>query len=212
MRKEKKGDFLLLALWGTVIFLYFVIGRVIPMESRHLVWCRWDDSVPFVPAFSVPYVAWFFLQAFTAWHCFRKERPVFRRFVGYILFGYAVAIAAFVMYPSAIDFRPVVTGQDVFSRLVAVLYQMDSPTNVLPSLHVIVAVGIAFALCKTKAFGKPILCILWWLIALSICASTVLIKQHSVLDILGAIPVCVGGYVLFFTQNSKIIDITEKTC
>ena len=200
MHKKKKKDILLLALWGLGIFLYFLVGRIIPMESRHLIWCELDAYVPFVPAFSIPYVAWFFLMAFTAWHTYRRQRPVFRKFVGYILFGYAAAIAAFVLYPSAIDFRPVVTGQDPFSRLVTFLYQMDSPTNVFPSLHVIVAVGIAFALCRTKAFGKPFLRLLWWLIALSICASTVLIKQHSVLDILGAIPVCVAGWFLFFRK------------
>ncbi len=187
-------------LWGVVIFLYFFIGRAIPMESRRLIWCILDDHVPFVPAFALPYVAWFFLLAFTAWHCYRKERRIFRNFVGYILFGYAIAITTFVLYPSAIDFRPEVLGQDVFSWLVAFVYRMDSPTNVLPSLHVILAMGIAFALGKTKTFGKPLSRILWWLVALSICASTVLIKQHSVLDILGAIPVCCTGWLLFFRK------------
>lgn len=198
MYRKKTADLLLLALWGVVIFLYFLTGRAVPMESRHLVWCKWDDHVPFVPFFAIPYVAWYAVQAFTAWYCFQKERKVFRNFVGYILFGYTLAISAFLLYPTAIDFRPAVTGRDVFSQIVGLVYQMDNPTNVFPSLHVIVAVGCAFAQCKTKALGKPLLRVIWWLVALSICASTVLIKQHSVLDILGAIPVCCVGWLLFF--------------
>lgn len=189
-------------LWGVAAFLYFYIGRTIPMERRHLVWCVLDDYVPFVAAFSVPYVAWYAMQAFTAWHCFRKERKIFRRFIGYILFGYACAIATFLLYPSAIAFRPEITEKDLFSRLVGLVYQMDEPTNVFPSLHVIVSMGVAFALCQTKAYGKPALKVFWWVIALSISASTVLIKQHSVLDILAAIPVCSVGYVLFFTKTA----------
>lgn len=200
MRKKKNADYLLLGLWGIVIFLYFLTGRAIPMESRRLIWCEWDAFVPFLPVFSIPYVAWYGVQIFTAWYCFRKDKPVFRKFVGYILFGYGLAISAFLLYPSAIDFRPEITGKDVFSRIVALVYKMDNPTNVFPSLHVIVAVGCAFAQCKAKALGKPLLCVLWWLIALSVCASTVLIKQHSVLDILGAVPVCTAGYFLFFRK------------
>ena len=203
MIKKKKGDYLLLTLWGVVIFLYFWIGRVIPMERRHLIWCSLDEYVPFVPAFSIPYVAWYAVQAFTAWYCFRRERGVFRRFIGYLLFGYALAISAFLLYPSAIDFRPEVSGTDLFSRIIGWVYGMDNPTNVFPSLHVIVAVGCAFAQCYSRGLGKPFLRVIWWIIALSICASTVLIKQHSVLDILAAIPVCCAGYILFFVKKVK---------
>lgn len=200
MHKKRYADYLLLGLWGIVIFLYFLTGRAVPMESRHLVWCKWDDYVPFLSIFAIPYVAWYAVQVFTAWYCFRKDRKVFRKFVGYILFVYAIAISVFLLYPTAIDFRPEATGTDIFSRIVGLIYQMDNPTNVFPSLHVLVAVGCAFAQCKAKKLNKPMLCILWWLIALSICASTVLIKQHSVLDILGAIPVCAAGWFFFFRK------------
>ena len=200
MLKKRYADYLLLALWGAVILLYFLTGRMIPENGRHFIWCRLDDYVPFLPVFSVPYVAWYGVQAFTAVYCFFKDRKVFRKFVGYILFGYGVAISVYLLYPTAIDVRPQVAGTDIFSQIVAWVYGMDNPTNVFPSLHVIVAVGCAFAQCRAKKLGSPILCVLWWLIALSICASTVLIKQHSVLDIFAAIPVCCAGWFLFFRK------------
>lgn len=154
----------------------------------------------FLPVFALPYVAWYGVQAFTAWYCFKKDRKVFRKFVGYILFVYAIAISVYILYPTAIDFRPEITGKDIFSKIVGAIYRMDNPTNVFPSLHVLVAVGCAFAQCRAKKLGKPILCILWWVIALSVCVSTVLIKQHSVLDISAAIPVCCAGWFLFFRK------------
>ena len=200
MHKKRYTDYLLLALWGTVIFLYFLTGRMIPENGRHLIWCQLDDYVPFLPVFAIPYVAWYVVQAFTAWYCFKKDRKVFRKLVGYILFVYGISISVYILYPTAIDFRPEITGKDLFSQSVGLIYRMDNPTNVFPSLHVLVAVGCAFAQCKAKKLGKPILCILWWLIALSICASTVLIKQHSVLDIFAAIPVCCAGWFLFFRK------------
>lgn len=200
MHKKRYADYLLLTLWGVVIFLYFITGRTVPAEGRHLIWCELDRYIPFLPVFAVPYVLWYAVQVFTAWYCFCKDARVFRKFVGYILFAYAIAVSVFLLYPTAIDFRPEITGTDIFSRIVGLVYRMDNPTNVFPSLHVLVAVGCAFAQCKTKKLGRPVLRILWWLIALSICASTVLIKQHSALDILGAIPICCAGWLLFFRK------------
>lgn len=207
MDKRKRYDALYWGVWAAGIVLYFLLGRVIPMESRHLVWCSWDDLVPFVPAFVIPYVLWYALLIFTSVYCFLKEREVFRSFIGYVFVAYAGAAVVFLLYPTYIDFRPAITGQDLFSRLVGLIYALDTPTNVLPSLHVLLAVGIAFALCRTKLFSKPLWKVLWWLIALSICASTVLIKQHSVLDILGAIPLCAIGYVLFFGKTAKSLTL-----
>lgn len=200
MHKKRYADYLLLALWGTVIFLYFLTGRMMPENGRHLIWWKLDAYVPFLPVFAIPYVAWYVVQAFTAWYCFQKDRKVFRKLVGYILFVYAVAISVYILYPTAIDFRPEITGKDIFSKIVGLIYRMDNPTNVFPSLHVLVAVGCAFAQCRAKKLGKPVLCVLWWVIALSICASTVLVKQHSVLDIFAAIPVCCAGWFLFFRK------------
>ena len=200
MHKKRYADYLLLALWGAVILLYFLTGRMVPANGRHLIWCKLDACVPFLPVFALPYVAWYGVQAFTAWYCFKKDRKVFRKFVGYILFVYAIAISVYILYPTAIDFRPELTGKDIFSKIVGLIYRMDNPTNVFPSLHVLVAVGCAFAQCRAKKLGKPILCILWWVIALSVCVSTVLIKQHSVLDISAAIPVCCAGWFLFFRK------------
>ena len=201
MVKWKHRDIAYWGVWGVGIVLYFLLGRVIPMEARHPIWCKWDDFVPFVPIFVIPYVLWYGLLVFTSVYCFVKEREVFRRFIGYVFVSYAAASAVFVLYPSCVSFRPELTGQDIFSRMVQLIYTLDTPTNVLPSLHVLLALGIAFALCRTKVFSKPLWKVVWWLIALSICAATVLIKQHSVLDILGAIPVCAIGYILNFRKN-----------
>ena len=156
MVKWKHRDIAYWGVWGVGIVLYFLLGRVIPMEARHPIWCKWDDFVPFVPIFVIPYVLWYGLLVFTSVYCFVKEREVFRRFIGYVFVSYAAASAVFVLYPSCVSFRPELTGQDIFSRMVQLIYTLDTPTNVLPSLHVLLALGIAFALCRTKVFSKPL--------------------------------------------------------
>jgi len=39
--------------------------------------------------------------------------------------------------------------------------------------------------------------------AILICLSTVFLKQHSVLDVIAAIPVCIIGYYLCFVRKAK---------
>lgn len=204
MKDNKRADVintLLVLLWLAAMGAYLVLGRTIPLADHYEIGCWVDDLVPFVPAFVIPYVLWYVGLFYTAWHCLRWEKKLFRRFMGYNLLCYAVAIGVFVLFPTSIAFRPNVAGGDIFSLLVGLIYVFDKPTNVLPSLHVLLSLGIAYTLPRTKKWGKWWGKLLWWTVSLAICASTVLIKQHSVLDILAAIPISCIGYLIFFVKK-----------
>ena len=64
---------------------------------------------------------------------------------------------------------------------------MDTPTNVLPSIHVYNSIGIHIAVCRSEALkdrkgiraASLVLCIL-------ICLATMFLKQHSIVDVLMA--------------------------
>lgn len=60
----------------------------------------------------------------------------------------------------------------------------DTPTNVLPSIHVYNSIAIMIAVSRSRLFAdhRIIRCAM---IALGVCiiCSTVLIKQHSMLDV-----------------------------
>ena len=87
--------------------------------------------------------------------------------------------------------------------LVAALYRADTSTNVCPSLHVALSLGIASAWLREKT-------VRWiWrgsivLLAVLICLSTVFIKQHSAVDFLAALPVCaLAEWVAFYRNKRK---------
>ena len=78
---------------------------------------------------------------------------------------------------------------------------MDTNTNVCPSEHVIISVGFFLAvLYSDTATGKYR--IIAGITALMTAVATVFLKQHSVVDVIAAFPVCaVGWYAAFCTED-----------
>lgn len=79
-----------------------------------------------------------------------------------------------------------VPGTDIFANAVRALYSSDTPTNVCPSIHVFNSVTLMLAYYRCGCFDhsrrrwmRPAATVL----CLAICASTVLLKQHSVIDV-----------------------------
>ena len=105
---------------------------------------------------------------------------------------HAIALACYVVVPTGLDLRPYwVPGSDIFARAVRMLYRTDTATNVCPSIHVFNSVTLMLAYYRCRLFEEPkrrwmrpaaaVLCV-------SIVLSTVLLKQHSCIDVaLGAL-------------------------
>lgn len=136
-----------------------------------------DAHIPFVPTLVFGY-ALYYVWIFLPVVLLRTRAHFYQVMIGYILIQLP-AIVVFLLYPSQMT-RPSVGGDDIASLLVRFLYRMDPGFNLLPSLHVghSVLVALFFYTFRPKAFP-------WVAIGtLLIVLSTVLIKQHVVLDVL----------------------------
>ena len=122
---------------------------------------------------------------FHAIHCALDDHLPF---VEYFM---SIAVIIYFVFPNGLaDFRPETFPRDNFcTDLVKLLHKADTPTNVLPSLHVYNTLVIEFAVFNSKTFGrhKKKVCIITAIWGLLICVSTVFLKQHSVYDVLAAI-------------------------
>lgn len=180
----------LLAGWIVYFALYFLTENLIPAENCHVVHCRLDDIVPFCEYFVVFYVFWYFLIAATLLYFMFYNTEGFRRFQIFIIVTQLVAMAIYIIYPNRQDLRPEIFPRDnVFSRILGMIYAFDTSTNVCPSLHVAYSIGIASAWLKEKdiaAWLKTAICICCFMI----CICVAFVKQHSVVDIFAALPVC----------------------
>ena len=109
-----------------------------------------------------------------------------------------VAMAIYIIFPNRQDLRPETFERDnAFTMIMGLLYRIDTCTNVCPSTHVAFSLGIASTWRREMSVSKVIkLCII--VFCLLICISVAFVKQHSVIDILVAIPVCLlAEYITF---------------
>ena len=80
--------------------------------------------------------------------------------------------------------------------MVGLIYSADTNTNVFPSMHVAGALGAAGAFFRTDGLKKYRAVNV--ITAFLICASTVFIKQHSLLDVFGGIAVWLISHITVY--------------
>ncbi|MCM1468011.1 MAG: phosphatase PAP2 family protein [Alistipes sp.] len=174
--------------------------------------CFLDDMIPFKEIFIVPYVLWaFYVIAACVFLFFKEERGMFLRYAIALTGGMSIAMIIYMIFPNCVNLRPQeLITDNIFSRMVARLYIMDTSTNVFPSIHVLNSIIVCVALEKNKTFKKfPILRILNVAMAISICLSTLFLKQHSVLDGLGAVVLYLILYLALYVPDWKIFRDTQ---
>lgn len=178
-------------------WIYFGISYVIcfrMIEKRttdfHVIHTRLDDMIPFCEYFVIPYLLWFAFVGITILYfcvgnCSQKENDDF--FFSFFI-GSALFLMISVVYPNIQNLRPTSMGEGIWSGLVNLIYRMDTPTNILPSLHVYNSVVCLIALMKNEKFRRHKgLLVGTNLLTILIILSTMLLKQHSVVDVIMAL-------------------------
>ncbi len=184
--------------WVVYFFFYFLTENWIPAERCYSVHCWIDDIIPFHEIFVIPYVGWYGLIVFSLVYFGLYNIDSFQKLSKYIMITQAVAMSAYILFPTRQDLRPDVFPRENFlTALVALLYRLDTNTGVCPSLHVAYSLGIASVWLKEKHVTNIWKALVVLSVAL-ICLSTIFIKQHSVVDFFAALPVCMlAEWVVF---------------
>ena len=128
----------------------------------------------------------------------------FRNLQTYIIITQVVAMAIYIIWPSRQDLRPDTFLRDnVLTRTMAFIYSFDTSTGVCPSLHVAYSLGIASTWLREKS-AHPAVKVFICVLAACICVSVAFVKQHSVLDIVAALPLCALAEWLTFGKHSPL--------
>lgn len=198
LRSPAYRHLLLLGGWLVYFSLYFLTEQLIPYENCHVVHCALDDAIPFCEFFIVPYLLWFLLVAGSLLYLLLYDVPSFRRLSIYIMITQAGAMLVYILWPNIQLLRPeTMPRENLFTWIVSFVYRFDTPTGVLPSLHA------AYSIAILSVFEHRRETRLWWRVLLPILVviiilATFFVKQHSVLDALAAIPLCLLGELLIY--------------
>ena len=163
-------------------------------------YCPLDDLIPFWKYAIIFYALWFpWIPVTLLYLLLRAPRQELWRTILPLYAGMALCILCYIIVPTGQRLRPqVIEGTDIFAELVRRLQGFDPPMNVCPSLHVLVTVHLCLAWVRTRTafvLRHPWLRPAAVLLALSICAATVLLKQHSIIDVF-----CGAGVALALDQ------------
>ncbi|MBR6223302.1 MAG: phosphatase PAP2 family protein [Lachnospiraceae bacterium] len=163
-----------------------------------------DGMIPFVKSFIIIYVIIAYVQWIGGYYLIgRQEKRLCFFIVTAEIIAKLITLICFLTLPAEIK-RPEIVDTDFLSRFVKWVYDTDPPSNLFPSIHCLESLIIARTAYKLKDVPK------WYppvtiVTSVLVCASTLLVKQHFFVDVIGAIVVVeVGLFVSGKLPFSKI--------
>ena len=187
--------------WIFYFAAYFLTEALIPVERCHVIHCFLDDLIPFCEYFVIPYVFWYFLIVGSLLYFLLYNVESFKNLQKYFIITQVAAVIVYIVYPNCQNLRPeVFVNENIFTKMIGLLYAADTNTGVCPSLHCAYSIGIASVWHKEKGIPQWFKTFIIFL-AVLICMSTAFIKQHSVVDFFAALPVCLLAEFLIFGKG-----------
>ena len=187
--------------WVGYFCLYFLTENLIPAEKCYSVHIPLDDMIPFCEWFVIPYVSWYLLIVFSLGYFALYNIDSFKRLSKYIIITQVIAMTIYIIFPSRQDLRPAEFAQDnILTKIVGILYALDTNTGVCPSLHVAYSLAIVSVWLKERSASLvwKIALVLWVIL---ICISIMFVKQHSALDLFAALPMCLLAELVVYRDR-----------
>ena len=201
---------LLLLGWVGYFIMYFVTERFIPVTDCYVVHSPVDDMIPFCEIFVIPYVMWYVWIVATLLYFMFYNTDNFKNLMKFIIITQIVAMAVYIIFPNMQDLRPAEFERDnVFTKVVGILYTVDTNTNVCPSLHVAYSLGLASVWLKERS-ATPVVKVMMVVMAVLVCMSTMFIKQHSFIDFLAALPLGLLAEIIVFGKSYYLSKIHKN--
>lgn len=186
--------------WGSVGVVYHFSDRW--QAPGRLMAPGWvDQLIPFSP-----HAIWLYLSFFLLIPCGYLLTPLsalswLRRAMQLAALG---AGMVYMLWPTTMHY-PEVHDTGLSARLLALLTQVDSAQNCLPSLHMALSLLAVWAIAKARRKGLTILALLW---ALLIGFSILQLRRHLFVDVLAGTALAVAAGVLAQAMGQRRLRAT----
>ena len=171
----------------------------------HIIHMKVDDYIPFCEYFIIPYYLWFIFIAGTVFYFafINKNKKEYWQLVLSLGIGMTLFIIISLIFPNGQELRPSLSGDGIFIEMVRYLYKIDTPTNVFPSIHVFNTIACCIAVFRHRGFHfKRLVPTATGILGTLIVLSTIFLKQHTLLDVAGAIVLNVFCYQLLYKPKA----------
>ena len=193
------------AMWFVMLGVYFT--RIFNTHWQHYdLSIPLDSQIPFVPQMIVVYIFSYVIWAVGTIMISHESPSLCYEIMSAHVIAKLIATVIFLALPTSMV-RAEVTGNDLFSRLTRLIYKLDSPDNLFPSLHCLEnwIICRGFLKCKHLKVGWKIGS---FVAAIAVFASVVMVRQHLFLDIPAGI--LVGELGLQLSARLKAGNVLKK--
>ncbi len=212
LASDKFRHLLLLIWWPLYGLLFNLTEKGVFADHYTPIYSAFDSVIPFFEWFVIPYMFWFAYLVIMHLYLGFYDIDGFRRFMWFIMITYTTTLVIYWLFPNCQHLRPTAFERDnVLVRFMQDFYKFDTNTNVCPSIHVIGSVAVWAAGWNCSRLRS-----MWWKVGLTVCTflisiSTVFLKQHSIIDVIAAIPLCLIAYLICYHNQDVRVPIKRKT-
>jgi membrane-associated phospholipid phosphatase len=186
---QRLSAFSTLAVWVGAAFFsvypganWFASLRPAPQK----LYLRAELALPFVPQFIWLYLSMYLLFLLPV---FFMRPDQLRLLAKRLIVATLIAGICFLLIPAKLGFVRELPDAVFYRSIFDQMFRIDHPFNLVPSLHVIYSTTIMLAIIENaRTWLKPLLAV--WLTL--ILASTLLVHQHHVLDVISGLLVSIS--------------------
>jgi hypothetical protein len=169
--------------WGTLVGMVFF--SIYPTANwfaelrgnPYNLFFAWELRFPFVQEFIWFYLSLYLLFALPPFFLTSDE---LKRLAKKLIMATCLAGFFFLALPARLGFPRIVPSDSPYREIFLTLFSIDKPFNLVPSLHVVYSTTIILTIAGRP--GKTGSIVLFGWLAL-VSASTILIRQHHLLDV-----------------------------
>ena len=190
-------------IYFAVYLTWFYLIEHMHGRNYTIIHMKADYKIPFCEVFIIPYLLWFGYIAWIMIYLLFTNTNDFHKCCRFLFTGMTVFLIISTLFPNIHYLRPFIMPRDnIFCDLVIKLYQIDTSTNLWPSIHVYNSLGVLLAVIHNERLGSRTW-IKWGCFALStsIILSTMFLKQHSVFDVMTAFIMAAIVYIVVYRTD-----------
>jgi membrane-associated phospholipid phosphatase len=177
----------LIILFLISVFFYIPLNK---RKSKYYWKLKLDEKIPLLSIFVIPYVFYFvyFVLAFLLIF----DSVYFSNFLVFLIIGNILNSIFWYIFPNGVK-RPDLKPKNVFEKLLLLIYKRDKyDGNGCPSAHVFHSLTLSLFL----SWSLPEYSILFWSLGILVSMSTVFVKQHYIIDVVGGIISFIITYII----------------
>lgn len=195
---------------STYLLAYQIPKFTIPEYRLHYLKLPIDDLIKLWSPMFVVYIGAFFQWAYTVIVSCRQKTEKGYKHASAIIIGSLIGFIIFVVYPTAIV-RPEIIGNSLFDEFARFIYSVDNVICACPSFHCFCSTISILMLEDCEGVSKKCLYINMF-ISLLVFVSTLLTKQHVIIDIpFGILLAFVAMWISKTIRFDMVFDRLNKT-